>query len=54
MFKFIHGADFHLDSAFGALTAQQSAARRREHGAAAAWSNRARQVVQILSANGLY
>ena len=28
--------------------------RRREHGAAAAWSNRARQVVQILSANGLY
>ena len=30
------------------------AARRREHGAAAAWSNRARQVVQILSANGLY
>jgi len=30
MFKFIHGADFHLDSAFGALTAQQSAARRRE------------------------
>lgn len=29
MFKFIHGADFHLDSAFGALTAQQSAARRR-------------------------
>ena len=30
------------------------AQRRREHGAAAAWSNRARQVVQILSANGLY
>lgn len=29
-------------------------ARRREHGAAAAWSNRARQVTQILSANGLY
>lgn len=30
MFKFIHAADFHLDSAFGALTAQQAAARRRE------------------------
>ena len=30
MFKFIHAADFHLDSAFGALTAQQSAAGRRE------------------------
>lgn len=30
MFKFIHGADFHLDSAFGALTAEQAAVRRRE------------------------
>lgn len=30
MFHFIHAADFHLDSAFGALTAQQAAARRRE------------------------
>ena len=30
------------------------AVRRREHGAAAAWSNRAHQVMQILSANGLY
>ena len=30
MFKFIHAADFHLDSAFGALTPQQAAARRRE------------------------
>ena len=30
MFKFIHGADFHLDSAFGALSARQAAARRRE------------------------
>lgn len=30
MFRFIHAADFHLDSAFGALTAQQAAARRRE------------------------
>ena len=30
------------------------AQRRREHGAAAAWSNRAGQVEQILSANGLY
>ena len=30
MLKFIHAADFHLDSAFGALTAQQAAARRRE------------------------
>lgn len=30
MFQFIHGADFHLDSAFGALSARQAAARRRE------------------------
>ena len=30
MFKFIHAADFHLDSAFGALPARQAAARRRE------------------------
>lgn len=30
MLKFIHGADFHLDSAFGALPARQAAARRRE------------------------
>lgn len=26
MLKFIHAADFHLDSAFGALTARQAAA----------------------------
>lgn len=30
MFKFIHAADFHLDSAFGSLPARQAAARRRE------------------------
>ena len=30
MLKFIHTADFHLDSAFAALTPQQAAARRRE------------------------
>lgn len=30
MLKFIHGADFHLDSAFGAMPARQAAARRRE------------------------
>ena len=30
MLKFIHAADFHLDSAFAALTPQQAAARRRE------------------------
>ena len=30
MFKFIHGADFHLDSPFGALPAEKAAARRRE------------------------
>lgn len=30
MFKFIHGADFHLDSAFGALPPLQAAQRRRE------------------------
>ena len=30
MLKFIHAADFHLDSAFGALSPQQAAARRRE------------------------
>ena len=30
MLKFIHAADFHLDSAFGALPAQRAAERRRE------------------------
>ena len=30
MLKFIHAADFHLDSAFGALTDKQAASRRRE------------------------
>ena len=30
MLKFIHAADFHMDSAFGALSAAQAAARRRE------------------------
>ena len=30
MFKFIHAADFHLDSAFGALPPLQAAQRRRE------------------------
>ena len=30
MLKFIHAADFHLDSAFGALPADRAAARRRE------------------------
>ena len=30
MLKFIHAADFHLDSSFGALTTQQAASRRRE------------------------
>lgn len=30
MLTFLHAADFHLDSAFGALTARQAAARRRE------------------------
>lgn len=30
MLKFIHAADFHLDSAFRALTARQAAGRRRE------------------------
>lgn len=30
MFRFIHAADFHLDSAFGALSARQAASRRRE------------------------
>lgn len=30
MLKFIHAADLHLDSAFGALSARQAAARRRE------------------------
>ena len=30
MLKFIHAADFHLDSAFAALTAKQAADRRRE------------------------
>ena len=30
MLRFIHASDFHLDSAFGALTEKQAAARRRE------------------------
>jgi DNA repair exonuclease SbcCD nuclease subunit len=30
MLKFIHAADFHLDSAFGALSARQAASRRAE------------------------
>ena len=30
MIRFLHGADFHLDSAFGALPPGQAAARRRE------------------------
>lgn len=30
MLKFIHAADFHLDSAFAALTPEQAASRRRE------------------------
>ena len=30
MIRFIHAADFHLDSAFGALTDKQAASRRRE------------------------
>lgn len=30
MLTFLHAADFHLDSAFGALTASQAASRRRE------------------------
>lgn len=30
MLTFLHAADFHLDSAFGALTARQAAGRRRE------------------------
>ena len=30
MLKFIHGADFHLDSAFAALPPRQAAARRRQ------------------------
>ena len=30
MLKFIHAADLHLDSAFGALPVRQAAARRRE------------------------
>ena len=30
MLKFIHAADFHLDSPFGALSPRQAAARRRE------------------------
>ena len=30
MVRFIHAADFHLDSAFGALTARQAAQRRKE------------------------
>lgn len=30
MFRLLHGADFHLDSAFAALSPRQAAARRRE------------------------
>lgn len=30
MLTFLHAADFHMDSAFGALTASQAASRRRE------------------------
>lgn len=30
MLRFLHGADLHLDSAYGGLTAQQAASRRRE------------------------
>ena len=30
MFRFVHAADFHLDSAFRALSPRQAAARRRE------------------------
>ena len=30
MLTFLHAADSHLDSAFGALTARQAAGRRRE------------------------
>ena len=30
MFRFLHAADFHLDSAFAALPPRQAAARRRE------------------------
>ncbi len=30
MLKFVHAADFHLDSAFGALSARQASSRRRE------------------------
>ena len=30
MLKFIHAADFHLDSTFGALPGRQAANRRRE------------------------
>ena len=30
MFRFVHAADLHLDSAFGVLAPQQAAARRRE------------------------
>ena len=29
MLRFIHAADFHLDSAFAALTPRQAATRRR-------------------------
>ena len=35
MLRFIHAADFHLDSAFAALTPRQAAARRRESRGAA-------------------
>ena len=30
MLTFLHAADFHMDSAFGALSARQAAGRRRE------------------------
>ena len=30
MLKFVHAADFHLDSAFASLPPRQAAARRRE------------------------
>ena len=34
MIRFLHGADFHLDSAFGALPAQRAAERGERAGAA--------------------
>ena len=30
MVRILHAADFHLDSAYGALTAEQAVQRRRE------------------------